>query len=211
METSFFGFNLNNSNGKMSSYINASVSKRNSFEELTTDRKFAQDSVLRQMATTKFPANSYYIGYGLNYAINDKWEWSYDGRFSYNINKSNSMNESIKEQISDKTMGAQNFTSTNNDARNFSVNQGFNLKYKMDSAGSTWTTDLAYTYSPVNTDQVFVTNFVKPNVFTLNGDARIENRYHFVSAATDLSKKTERTSHSGSRVEINRRLVQQQQ
>ena len=185
----FFGFNLNNSSGKLSSYLNVSLSKRNSFEELITDRKFATDSVLRQEALTKYPANSYYLGYGINHAINDKWDWSYDGRISYNINKSNSVNESIKQQISTENLGAQNFAHINNNAKSFSVNQGLNLKYKIDSLGSTWTTDLSYTYAPTNTDQLFVTDYVKPNTFTHQGDARIENTYHFVSAATDVSKK----------------------
>lgn len=185
----FFGVNLNNSSGKLSSYININASKRNSYEELITNRKFAQDSVLSQDAITKFPAYSYYIGYGVNYAINDKWEWSYDGRVSYNINKSNSVNESIKQQISTDRLGAQNFALINNNGKNFSVNQGLNLKYKIDSAGSTWTTDLSYTYSPNNTDQLFTTRFVIPNNITFNGDARIENTFRYGSAATDLSKK----------------------
>ena len=185
----FFGINLNNSSGKLTSYINTNASRRNSFEELVTDRRFSQDSVLRQDALTKYPAYSYYVGYGLNYAINDKWEWSYDGRLSYNINKSNSVNESVKQQISTENLGAQNFARINNNGKNFSVNQGLNLKYKIDSAGSTWTTDLSYTYSPNNTDQLFTTDFIIPNNFTYHGDARIENTFRFGSAATDLSKK----------------------
>lgn len=185
----FFGINLNNSSGKVSSYINLNASKRNSFEELATNRRFSQDSILRQDAITRYPAYSYYLGYGINYAINDKWEWSYDGRVSYNINKSNSVNESVKEQINTKQIGARNFARINNNAKNFSINQGFNLKYKIDSLGSTWTTDLSYTYSPNNTDQLFTTDFILPNTFTLLGDARIENTYRFGSAATDLSKK----------------------
>jgi hypothetical protein len=185
----FFGVNLNNSSGKVSTYINLNASKRNSYEELMTDRQFSQDSLLRQKAVTKYPAYSYYVGFGINYAINDKWEWSYDGRLSYNINKSNSVNESVKEQVNTEQMGAQNFARINNNAKNFSVNQGLNLKYKIDSLGSTWTTDLSYTYSPNNTDQLFTTDFMLPNRFTLLGDARIENNYRFGSAATDLSKK----------------------
>ncbi|RYZ27733.1 MAG: TonB-dependent receptor, partial [Chitinophagaceae bacterium] len=185
----FFGVNLNNSSGKLSTYININASKRNSYEEIITNRKFAADSVLSQDALTKYPAYSYYIGYGVNYAINDKWEWSYDGRFSYNINKSNSVNESIKQQIGTDKLGAQNFAMINNNGKNFSVNQGLNLKYKIDSAGSAWTTDLSYTYSPNNTDQLFTTQFVIPNNITFNGDARIENTFRFGSAATDLSKK----------------------
>ncbi|WP_121354275.1 outer membrane beta-barrel protein [Flavisolibacter nicotianae] len=185
----FMGINLNNSSGKLSSYLNLQVSKRNSFDELVTNRRFAPDSLLRQDAVTKYPANSYYLGYGINYALNDKWEWSYDGRLSYNLNKSNSENESVKQQLSTGQVSTQNIASVQNRAKNFSVNQGLNLKYKMDSAGSTWTTDLSYTYSPTNTDQLFATRFQLPVIFTANGDARIENQYHFASASTDLSKK----------------------
>lgn len=184
----FAGFNLNNSNGKLSSYLNVNASKRNSFEELTTDRRFAPDSLLRQDALTKYPAYSYYLGYGVNYAISDKWEWSYDGRLSYNVNKSNSVNESVKQSLNGG-ISTQNLATINNNAKNFSINQGLNLKYKLDSAGSAWTTDLAYTYSPTNTDQVFTTSFLVPANFLFTGDARIENKYHFFSAATDVSKK----------------------
>lgn len=185
----FVGFNLNNNNGKLSSYVNVQVSKRNSFDELVSNRAFTADSVLKQDAVTKYPASSYYVGYGINYALNDKWEWSYDGRVSYNVNKSNSTNESIKQRISNGGISADNIAGINNNAKNFSLNQGFNLKYKMDSLGSTWTTDLSYTHSPNNTDQLFTTAYVLPSAFTLYGDARIENRFDFLSAATDLSKK----------------------
>ncbi|HZH37301.1 MAG TPA: TonB-dependent receptor plug domain-containing protein, partial [Flavisolibacter sp.] len=185
----FAGLNLNNNSGKLSTYINLNVSKRNSYEEIITNRRFAQDSVLRQDALTKYPANSYYVGYGVSYAINDKWEWSYDGRLSYNINKSNSVNESVKEQISTERVSTQNFARINNNTKNFSVNQGLNLKYKIDSAGSTWTTDVSYTYSPNNTDQLFSTAFLLPGRFAFLGDGRIENTFRFLSANTDLAKK----------------------
>lgn len=185
----FVGFNLNNNNGKLSNYLTIQASKRNSFDELITNRKFTSDSLLRQDAVTKYPAYNYYLGYGFNYAVNDKWEWSYDGRISYNVSKSNSVNESIKQQISSGGISTQNLASVNNNAKNFSVNQGFNLKYKLDSLGSNWTTDVSYTYSPANTDQLFTTAFVRPINTTLYGDARIENTYRFASASSDLSKK----------------------
>ena len=187
--TQNIGLNLNNNNGKLSSYLNVQAAKRNSFDELITARKFTTDSLVKQDAVTKYPSYSYYVGYGLNYAVNDKWEWSYDGRVSYNINKSNSVNESIKQRISNGGISAQNLASIKNDAKSFSVTQGFNLKYKLDSLGSNWTTDLSYTYSPNNTDQLFSTTFVRPAIGTLYGDASIENTSRFGSAATDLSKK----------------------
>ncbi|HEY1021800.1 MAG TPA: outer membrane beta-barrel family protein, partial [Flavisolibacter sp.] len=185
----FLGFNLNNSNGPLSSYLNVQVSKRNSFEELTTDRLFAQDTALSQDALTKYPATSYYLGYGINYGISDKWDLSYDGRLSYNRTRPNSANQSIIRKISTGQTITDNTAYINNRQNNFSINQGLNAKYKIDSLGSEWTTDLSYSYSPNNTDQVFYTNYSLPVSFTTNGDARIENGLHFFSGATNYLKK----------------------
>lgn len=185
----FVGFNLNNNSGKLSNYINVQASKRASFEELITDRRFAADTILNQSALTRYPANSYYIGYGFNYALSDKWEVNYDGRLSYNIGKTNTANESTIRKISSNQVAGSNIAYINNIAKSYSINQGFNLKYKIDSAGSEWTTDLAFTYSPNNTDQVFTTNNLMPVTSVANGDARIENDLQFFSAATNLSKK----------------------
>ena len=185
----FVGFNLNNNNGKLSNYLNVQASKRNSFEELITNRQFAPDTALNQDAVTKYPANSYYLGYGFNYALTDKWELNYDGRLSYNLGKTNSANESIIQKISTGGVARNNIAYINNTAKSYSINQGLNAKYKIDSAGSEWTTDLAFTLSPNNTDQVFTTNNLVPSVSASNGDARIENDLRFFSAATNLTKK----------------------
>ena len=185
----FVGFNLNNNNGKLSNYINVQASKRNSFEELITDRRFAQDTVLTQDALTKYPANSYYIGYGFNYEVNSKWELNYDGRLSYNVGKTNSSNESIIRKISSNQTAGNNTALINNSSKSYSINQGFNVKYKIDSAGSEWVTDLSFTYSPNNTDQFFSTNIFTPSFAFTTGDARIENDLSFFSAATNLTKK----------------------
>lgn len=185
----FLGFNLNNSNGSLSSYLNVQVSKRNSFEELTTDRLFAQDTALNQTALTKYPATSYYLGYGINYSLSDKWDLSYDGRLSYNRTRTNSANQSIIRKISTGQNIIDNTAYINNRQNNFSINQGLNAKFKIDSLGSEWTTDLSYNYSPNNTDQVFYTTYSLPVSFTTNGDARIENGLHFFSGATNYLKK----------------------
>lgn len=185
----FIGFSLNNNNGKLSSYINVQASKRNSFEELITNRQFAQDTALNQDALTKYPANSYYLGYGFNYALTDKWEVNYDGRFTYNNSKTNSSNESIIRKISNGQVANNNIAFIYNTGKSYSINQGFNVKYKIDSAGSEWTTDLSFTYSPNNTGQIFTTNYLAPSVSIYNGDARIENNLNFFSANTNLTKK----------------------
>ena len=45
----FIGFNLNNNDGKKSSYVNLNYSKRNNYEKIITDRIFAPDSMLARM------------------------------------------------------------------------------------------------------------------------------------------------------------------
>ncbi|HEV7333673.1 MAG TPA: TonB-dependent receptor [Flavisolibacter sp.] len=185
----FLGFNLNNSNGPLSSYLNVQVSRRNSFEELTTDRLFAQDTALNQEALTKFPASSYYLGYGINYSPSDRWDLSYDGRLSYNRSRNNSANQSTIRKISTGQVLTDNIAYINNQQNNFSITQGLNARYKIDSLGSEWTTDLSFNYSPNNTDQLFYTNYLIPVPFTANGDARIENSLSFFSGATNYLKK----------------------
>jgi hypothetical protein len=142
----FVGFNLNNSSGRLSSYLNVQASSRNSFEELTTDRLFAPDTLLNQAAVTKFPTNSYYLGYGFNFNLNEKWDLNYDGRISYNGSRNNSANESIIRKISTGQPITGNVAYINNRQKNYSINQGINAKYKIDSAGSEWTTDLSFNY-----------------------------------------------------------------
>jgi iron complex outermembrane receptor protein len=58
------------------------------------------------------------------------------------------------------------------------LNQGLNLKYKLDSLGSEWTTDISYTANPATTNQYFQT-----------GNGHLENKLHFFSAQSNLVKK----------------------
>ncbi len=185
----FVGFNLNNSSGKLSSYLNVQASRRNTYEELTTDRIFAPDTALNQSALTKYPTQSYYLGYGLAYSVNDKWDLNYDGRISYNSSRNNSANESIISKISTGLPVSDNIAQINNRQKTWSLTQGFNARYKIDSAGSEWTTDLSFTYSPNNTDQLFTTTFLLPTAAISSGDGRIENGLKFYSGATNYLKK----------------------
>ena len=52
----FVGLNLNNNNGKVTTYLNLQFGKRNSWEQIKTDRLFASDSLLTQDAISSYPA-----------------------------------------------------------------------------------------------------------------------------------------------------------
>ena len=54
----FIGFNLNNNTDKKTSNLNVNYGRRNSYDQIVTDRIFAVDSVLSQHAFTKYPGNT---------------------------------------------------------------------------------------------------------------------------------------------------------
>ncbi len=185
----FAGINLNNNNGTLTTYLNLQLSRRNSFEQISTDRIFSRDSLLSQNAFTKYPASSYYAGYGLSYTINKKWEVAYDGRLSANTSANRSTNNSQIKRISDGTVTTSNVAVVQNKGRNYNVNQGLTLKYKLDSLGSEWTTDASVTYAPNKTDQLFNTAFLLPQRGQQTGTGTIDNELQFFSAQTNLIKK----------------------
>lgn len=188
----FAGINLNNNNGRLTTYLNLQYSKRNTYEQIKTDRIFAPDSMLSQDAFTKYPTSSYYIGYGLGYELTKKWDLSYDGRLSYNDSRNTTTNLSEIVKISQQQLITQNKALVGNHAKSFNINQGLSLKHKLDTLGSEWTNDLSYTYFPSNSSQVFNTIFIQPQFPGSGGDGEIENRSHFFSVQTNLVKKLPR-------------------
>ena len=174
----FVGLNLNNNNGSLTTYLNLQYGRRNTYDELRTDRIYSLDSLLSQDAFTRYSANSYYLGYGLSYGINKKWEVSYDGRFSYNSQNNRSANLSQLSKIGASQTAYSNFTAVQNNNTNYNITQGANLKYKIDSLGSEWSTDVSFTYSPNHTNQSFT-----------NGDGALDNKLHFLSAQTNWLQK----------------------
>ena len=55
----FVGLNLNNSSGKLNTYINLQYSRRNTYDQIKTDRLFAADSILSQDAFTSLPGQQF--------------------------------------------------------------------------------------------------------------------------------------------------------
>ena len=185
----FVGLNLNNSNGALSSYINLQYSRRATDEQIKTDRLFAPDSLLSQDALTVYPTNTYYLGYGLSYTPSRKWELGYDGRFSLNDSRNRSTNTSDISLLSTGETVESNTARVNNKGGNFNLTQGMSAKYKIDSLGSEWSTDLSYTYAPNQTDQVYTTEFFTPFRGEVRGVGDLDNRPAFFSAQTNVVKK----------------------
>ena len=174
----FIGLNLNNNNGALTTYLNLQYGRRNSFDDIRTNRFFAADSVLSQDAHTRYKSDNYYIGFGIEYQLNKKWDLGYDVRFSYNGNDNLSRNNSRILKLSTGQLAGSSDVDVRNNGYSSNLTQGINTKYRIDSLGSEWTTDISYTLSPNNTDQTFTT-----------GDGTLDNRLHFFTAQTNLVKK----------------------
>jgi iron complex outermembrane recepter protein len=185
----FVGINLSNNNGMLTTYLNLQFQNRKGFEQIKTDRLYTPDSVLSQDAYTTYPANSYYAGYGLSYDLNKKWNISYDGRFNYNLSHNYTENHSITSSVSSHALSTDNRANVSNTGRNYNLSQGASLKYKIDSVGSEWSTDVSFTYSPNHTAQSFINNFFLPVKPQTNFTGDIENKLQFFSAQTNLQKK----------------------
>jgi len=174
----YAGVSINNNDGKLTTYFNFNTGRRASWEHIQTDRFVTADTVLSQDAETKYQSSNYYTGFGLSYEFSKKWEGSYDARVSFNRNDNNSGNESFFKSVTTGNSSGGRNTEVSNRGRSFYLSQGVNLKYKIDSLGSEWVTDLSFSASPGRNEQSFV-----------YGEGRMKDRPYFYAAQTNLVKK----------------------
>ncbi len=185
----FIGFNLNNNNNEgKTSYINVQASNRSSYETTESQRIFAPDSALAQEATTVYPGKNIYTGFGMGWQ-KKKWDLQYDGRISYNLNRNYSDNNNMIKVLSSGNTLRNYLNNVNNDGKNIFISQGGSAKYKIDSTGSEWSSDLSYNYSSNNLDQNFGTINTSSGTQGNKGFGDIASARHFITAQTDLRLK----------------------
>jgi iron complex outermembrane recepter protein len=185
----FLGLSINNNNGKLTTYVNLNFNNRNSFEEIRTDRFISTDTKLSQLSFTKYPGYSSYIGFGVAYDFSKKWELAADTRINLNKNKSNNYNLSEIITISTDELESSNKAEVSNNGNNGNLQQGLNLKYKIDSLGSEWVTDLSYNYGKSINDQDLLNTGIYPQIYTTTGIGDFGNHSNFFTAQTNLIKK----------------------
>lgn len=200
------GFNINKNSGKLSTYLNMQYARRHYSEVLRTDRFFATDSihtasVLMQESFTLYPTDNYYTGIGANYSFNDKWELGYDVRLNYSNSGNTSENVSQIKKISSNEISDNNTTSVGNTSNSFNVSQGLNLKYKIDSVGSDWTTDISFNYLPGRSKQDYTNVPFNPQT---QGNGDISTNLNSFSLQSNLVYKFPKkwTAESGIKTSI---------
>ncbi len=196
----FIGFNLNNNNGKKSSYLNLNYSKRNFYEKIVTDRFFAPDSLLSQNAFTKYPADAFSAGYGFNYSLG-KWDIELSGNASLNYSDNTTNNLSVIKKISSSQILTNNLNNVLNKGTSLVIGNGIETKLKIDTLGSEWSNNIFYYNSHHTSDQLFSTTFYTPLIPVIGGDGKADNKRDLFSAKSDLKLKLKKkfTIESGAK------------
>jgi hypothetical protein len=185
----FAGINLNNNNDRQHSYLNLNYGRRKNYERIKTDRLFAPDSLLSQDASTIYPANSYYLGYGIGYDLRNKWDVEFSGSISLNDFNNSTENRSLIKKISTSQTITDNLNNVKNKGNSLVIGNGIEAKLKIDTLGSEWTSDIFYSYAHNTSDQFFATNFYFPAIPVLAGDGNSENKRNFFFTTSDLKLK----------------------
>ena len=188
----FFSFNLNNNDGKKSSFVNLNYSRRNSFEEIITNRFFAPDSELSQKAFTKYPGTAYFGGFGLNNSLPKNWDIDYGGSISYNNFNNNTENESAIKKISSDDTITNNLNRVNNNGYALNIRNGFEFTKKLDTIGSEWDNDVFHNFTENNSTQAFSTLYYSPFFINTGGDGTSDNKRNFFTVKSDLKLKLKR-------------------
>ena len=183
------GANLTNSDGARSSYLNLNYNRRNSYEQLTTNRQLPGSKTIGQTAYTRLPGDGFFLGYGLGYELPKNWSLNLDGRANYGYSNSFTDNQTQIRQRDAGTLLSDNGNTLSNLGTSKSITQDVSAKYKIDTLGSEWTIDGSYNYLTTQTAQGFATRFTLPAQATLLGDGSINTNRHYVTLQTDLRYK----------------------
>ena len=184
------GFTINKGSGKLNSYLNYQFTKRNNFESLNSDRFISRDSsVLAQKSYTTYPALNNYVSAGADYAFSKKFNAGYDFRFSNNNGNSYALNQIDISNWQTGLATGKNESDIDNSNLSVFIGNTVSTKYKIDSAGSEWTTQLEYNYYKNNNDQQYRNIPYMPAGKTIAGDGENRNRKNIYALQSDLTLK----------------------
>lgn len=180
------GVTINNNNENKTSYVVLNYNRRNSYDQVETNRPFTLDSLLSQRSYTTTPSQAFYTGFGMGFTPSKKWELNFDDRISWNRYHSEADNHNEIKSLSTDKLVVENINELQSKTNAFLFNQDIAAKYKLDTLGSEMVTEASYSFSTNQSNQLFSTDFVLPTTFRTSGDGTLGNDRHSLSARTDL-------------------------
>ena len=184
----FGGASLNYNDGETTAYINLNYAQRQTYEQINTNRLLTGDSSLGQQSHTFYNSGNPFLSYGGSKAIGKKWDVSYDGRVSGVYTNNATDNRDAFSRTSTDSILSDNISSTINKGYSWNVDQSLNAKYKIDTAGSEWTTDGSWNGAFNHTHQ----DIYSPSILSsgAGGDTgTIRNTRHYFALQTDVKLK----------------------
>jgi iron complex outermembrane receptor protein len=185
--TATAGFTFNKGADKTRSYISYQYTKKNSFEELVSDRFFDVDqSQVSQQSYTTYPTNTHYISGGTDVALNKSWTLGYDTRWNYGKNQSRADNSiGVYRQDIGSLLG-QTSSIINNETSSYYWTNSINTKYKIDTSGSEWTSSVDYNIFRNNNEQRYNNLQNIPVISAISGDGTGNNSKQIFNMQTDF-------------------------
>jgi iron complex outermembrane receptor protein len=184
------GFNLNKGSGKINSYLSYQFTDRNNFEELKSGRLINTDtSLLSQNSYTTYPTINNYLNAGIDIAFTSKFNAGYDLRISNAAGKSYAYSSNIISNNLTNLINGRNASDIDNKNRSMYIGNVVSGKYKIDSTGSEWTTQIEYNYYKNNNTQSYQNYQYLPVKPTLIGEGENKNYKKIFVFQTDLILK----------------------
>ncbi len=185
----FAGFNLNNSRGRTTTYINTQVTARDNYNSLGFDRRLGTDTLIRQASYLRTPGKSIFAGAGITYELAKKWELGADVRFTAGKAEVRNSSSSSIRMLSTPVLLSYINGITNDDADNILFSTNATLKYKNDSTNTEWTTDVFYSHLDNELAQKYNSGYSAPAAFNETGYGNNQSLNNTLVLQSDFRKK----------------------
>ena len=184
------GFSINKGSEKINSYLNYQFTSRNNFEQLKSDRLFSRDSsLIAQQSYTTYPTTNNYLNGGIDFQLTPKFNAGYDLRMSYTNGNSFALNKiDISKDPFPMVLG-KNISDIYSTNKTTYLGSNISTKYKIDTLGSEWTTQLDYNYYGNRNTQFYKNNYYLPAKPYISGDGINNNDKNIFLLQTDLTLK----------------------
>jgi len=184
------GVNINKGSGKVNSYFSYQFTNRNNYEELNSDRRIRTDtSLLSQKSFTTYPTVNNYISAGIDIAFTRKFNIGYDLRITNSNGKSYAVNGIDITNDQTHALLGKNESDINNKNNSTFIGNVISAKYKIDSSGSEWTSQLEYNYYKNSNSQLYKNLYYLPATNTVSGNGDNKNNKNIFVFQTDLTYK----------------------
>ncbi len=183
------GVNLNRSSGKLTSYFSYQFTNRNNYENLNSDRLTPTDTLVAQRSHTTYPTFNNYLSGGIDYSITKKLNLSYDLRLSNTDGKSYAANPINILNTQTGAILGQNESDIKNKNLSTYIGNELSAKYKIDSVGSEWITEVDYYYYKNKNNQEYINAYLLPAYAATLGNGENKNDKNIFVFQTDLTLK----------------------